>query len=405
MARRLSLLVNDAWPATWSDVYEDVVATDESIEVAAFRKPSTSACTTHEVSSATGLLFLQECLYPSHWNYTQATVCSCNACTKARECSLLSAQRLLHSEYPYYADGSLLSCLKFFVDFKDMPVQATMQILCMKNKDVFEQCRAAAVAMNAVFPRGIQVFKLGCTTASWYFSVFGNVKSESFEDGVDFSSMQSGMASLVYEGCTFVPVLYPGFQCRLGRLLECCYHCMWQGVCEHTGAVSMMLATPLPRPHPYFHKCCAKLLFYLEYPSEAPADVSYTVMRQTLVLHTPSGGYYGSPGSLLSALSFFMDLASLPMDARMCLLEMGRKDTFQQCRLAAVVLRAMLPHGIQLFKFGRKPFVWHFSAFGDVWHTSLKDGITACREHSHAASVVCERRVLIALFCAFALQL
>ena len=157
--------------------------------------------------------------------------------------------------------------------------------LCMKNKDVFKQCRAAAIAMNAVFPRGIQVFRLGCTTASWYFSVFGNVKSESFEDGVDFSSMQCGMASLLYEGCTFVPVLYPSFQCRLGRLLECCYHCMWQGVCEHTGAVSMMLATPLPKPHPYFHKCCAKVLFYLEYPSEAPADVSYTVMRHMLVLH------------------------------------------------------------------------------------------------------------------------
>ena len=166
----------------------------------------------------------------------------------------------------------------------------------MKNKDVFKQCRAAAIAMNAVFPRGIQVFRLGCTTASWYFSVFGHVKSESFEDGVDFSSMQCGMASLLYEGCTFVPVLYPSFQCRLGRLLECCYHCMWQGVCEHTGAVSMMLATPLPKPHPYVYKFCAKLPFYLEYPSEAPADVSYTVMRHMLVLRTPSGGYYGSPG-------------------------------------------------------------------------------------------------------------
>ena len=247
--------------------------------------------------------------------------------------------------------------------------------------------------------------QIGCTTASWYFSVFGSVRSESFEDGVDFGSMQSGMASLVYEGCTFVPVFYPGFQCRLGRLLAFCYHCMWQDVCKHTGAVSMMLGTPLPRPHRYFHKFCAKRLFYLEYPSEAPADVCYSVMRQTLVLHTPSGGYYGSPGSLLSALSFFVNLASLPMDARMCLLEMGRKDTFQQCRLAAVVLRAVSPHGIDLFKFGREPFVWHFSALGHVWRTSLENGITACRQHSHAASVVCDRRVLIALLCPCALQL
>ena len=59
MARRLSLPVNDAWPVTWSDVYKDAVATDESIEVVAFPNPSTSACTTPEVSSANGLLFLQ----------------------------------------------------------------------------------------------------------------------------------------------------------------------------------------------------------------------------------------------------------------------------------------------------------------------------------------------------------
>ena len=84
MARRLSLLVNDAWPVTWSDVYEDVVATDESIEVVAFSKPTASACNIHEVSSANGLFFLQELLYPRYWNYTQAAACACKACTKAQ---------------------------------------------------------------------------------------------------------------------------------------------------------------------------------------------------------------------------------------------------------------------------------------------------------------------------------
>ena len=124
-------------------------------------------------------------------------------------------------------------------------------------------------------------------------------------------------------------VLLPLHVARCVQTHGCCEHDVRNSVAEATDISSQV----------FF----AKRLFYLEYPSEAPADVCYSVMRQTLVLHTPSGGYYGSPGSLLSALSFFVNLASLPMDARVCLLEMGRKDTFQQCRLAAVVLRADRP--------------------------------------------------------------
>ena len=45
-------------------------------------------------------------------------------------------------------------------------------------------------------------------------------------------------------------------------------------------------------------------------------------------------------------------------------------------------------YGIYLFEFERKPTVTHLSAFGDIWHTSLKDCIRISKEHSYAAGVV-----------------
>ena len=62
--------------------------------------------------------------------------------------------------------------------------------------------------MKAILPRGIQLFKLGRTNRSWYFSVFGRVTRESLREGAEFSQMRVGMASLLCEGRVPVPFFY-----------------------------------------------------------------------------------------------------------------------------------------------------------------------------------------------------
>ena len=57
MAQRMSLLVNDLWPAKWGDIRESIDATDESMVIAEFAKQIPNTCKTTEMTH-TSLFFV-----------------------------------------------------------------------------------------------------------------------------------------------------------------------------------------------------------------------------------------------------------------------------------------------------------------------------------------------------------
>ena len=387
--------MNDLWPAKWGDIRESIDATDESMVIAEFAKQIPNTCKTTEMTH-TSLFFCCQ----------KAATCSCTWCTEMRECSLLCVHKSLYLEHPVYAQGSLLFALTFFVSDDDLSANAKTKLLRMKDNHVFHQCRVAAVALKAVLPRGIQVYKLGCTDLSWYFSVTGKIQEDSLQEGITFSEMQVGMASILYEGRTCSPLFYANSTHRLNfrtsYALFVHQNFIYDGNAT-AGNVSVTSETKRERARRSYQKMCSQQLVYLEYPREAPANTCYAMLCQTVIPYTPVGGYYGSLGSLLSALTFFVDLAILPMNVKMRLLSISsktfiKKNVFQQCRCAAISLRAMLPRGIWLFKFGYKSLSWHFTVFGDVWQESLKDGIEFTRKHSDVACVFFKQCTFVALF-------
>ena len=146
-----------------------------------------------------------------------------------------------------------------------------------------------------------------------------------------------------------------------------------------------------------FHVCMDRLL-YLEYPYYWPPNVSYSTLRKTLIQRRPDGGYFGRPGSLLSALSFFANLADLPLSVKLELIGLGHKDIFKQVCIAAMALKQELPRGIQLFKAGKSNTTWYFSIFGRVRRETMRAGVEFARMDEGMAAVLYEKGVFAALY-------
>ena len=90
-----------------------------------------------------------------------------------------------------------------------LSVYARFDLIRMGSLDVFQQCSMASVILKEKLPRGIQLFKAGQHETSWYFSVFGSCQREVLEDGILFSRMQTGMASVWVEDYRFFACHFP----------------------------------------------------------------------------------------------------------------------------------------------------------------------------------------------------
>ena len=138
----------------------------------------------------------------------------------------------------------------------------------------------------------------------------------------------------------------------------------------------------------FVHTPDAKGLRIVEYPYYGPANLRSASRCLNIVFsHDVIGKHYGAPGSLLSALTFFVDLSQLPMDSKFQINEIGRGDVFKQCSAAALLLKMVLPRGIQLYKFDGIQGTWYFSVVGREQRESMMGGITFSRMRTGMASV------------------